>query len=172
MQFIKHFVFWGCLLSLLISQVGCRYYSLSGAALEERLKTIAIPAFEDNSASGQPGLGELLTNALINKFVRQTRLRLIQDEAEADIVLRGTLQRYNNIPSAVTSNEQASLNRLSLEVMASYLDQQKEKEVFNRTFSQTVEYDPNDTRKTEYDAAKEVLDKIANDVFTAATSDW
>ena len=151
---------------------GCTYYSFSGASISESLRTIAISGFEDQSNSGQPALGEVLTQELINKFTRQTRLRLSQDEYAADVVLRGQIRTYSNLPTAVSGTEQVTKHRVTIEITATYINQQEQKEVFQRSFSQSAEYDPNSTGKSEYDTAKEALEKIANDVFTAATSDW
>lgn len=151
---------------------GCGYYSLSGTSIDEKIKRIAIPAIEDQSNSGQPALGDVLSNALVNKFVRQTRLRLMQNDFDADVVVLCTIRQYTNQPTAVSSTEQATQNRVSLVVTATYTNQLEQKELFRRDFSQSAEYDPNDTRKTEYQTAKEVLENIANDIFTAATSDW
>jgi len=160
------------LLGSMVLTAGCGYYSLSGTSIDEKIKTIAIPTIEDQSNSGQPALGDVLSNALINKFVRQTRLRLMQNDFDADVVVVCTIRQYTNQPGAVSSAEQATRNRVSLSVTATYTNQLDQKEIFRRDFSQSVEYDPNDSRKTEYQTAKEVLENIANDIFTAATSDW
>ena len=47
---------------------GCPY-SFSGASVPPHLKTIAIPFAEDRSGSGEPGLRELLTEKLTQKFI-------------------------------------------------------------------------------------------------------
>lgn len=154
--------------------VGCAYYSFTGAALPEHVETIAIPLFEDVSRSAQPNLSEDLTEELIRRFVRQTRLSLADDEADASLVLIGRIEGYRNDPVAVTGQERAALNRVTIRVSVRYLDQVEEEEVLNRSFSAFGEYDPLGDAGFEGEliAAQEALESIAGDIFTAATSDW
>jgi hypothetical protein len=139
--------------------------------VDESLKTIAIPLFEDRTQSGQPAMGETLTDLMTKRFVRQTRLRLVQDEYEADVVLRGYISQYGTQPAAVSSNEVATQNRVSIEVFAEYYNNKTQKTTFNRSFVQSLNFDA--TRLGEENtAARTVLSRISEDVFTAATSDW
>ena len=85
---------WPGLLLVLLS--GCGYYSFSGASIPAHLTTIAIPLAEDRSSSPIAILDETLTELLVDRFVRQTRLSLVENEDEADIVLTAQITRYNN----------------------------------------------------------------------------
>lgn len=152
---------------------GCAYYSFTGASLPPHLNSIAIPLVENNSAIPFTGVEDQLTQLLQERFVGQTRLSLETDEAEADAVLTGRIDRYTNQPAAVGGQEQATLNRVSITVAVRYVDQVEDRELLARTFTGSAEYDPlAEGIQGEQTAAFAALDNIADDIFTAATSNW
>ena len=108
---------------------------------------------------------------MIDRFVRQTRLSLETNESTADALLSVVISRYDNTPTSVSGNELATRNRVSITIMVRYQDQVQNKELLNRTFSAFEEYDPFNPSQEET-AAFAALEKIADDVFTAATSNW
>ena len=156
-------------LLLLIS--GCGYYSFTGATIPEHLGSIAIPLVEDNSISTVSAMDEEMTQLLIDRFVRQTRLSLEPNELAADALLSLIITRYDNVPTSVSGNEQATRNRVSITVSVQYQDQVEDAELLNRTFSAFEEYAPFDPDQEE-SAAFAALIKIPEDIFTAATSNW
>ena len=156
-------------LLLLIS--GCGYYSFTGATIPEHLGSIAIPLVEDNSISTVSAMDEEMTQLLIDRFVRQTRLSLEPNELAADALLSLIITRYDNVPTSVSGNEQATRNRVSITVSVQYQDQVEDAELLNCTFSAFEEYDPFDPDQEET-ASFAALIKIAEDIFTAATSNW
>ncbi len=165
-----------CGLALLLALAalpGCAYYSFTGATIPPQLNTIAIPLVEDQSVSPVLGLDEALTDLLVDRFVGQTRLRLEPEESEADALLSVRIDRYLNQPTAVSGEERAQLNRVTLTVTVRYLDQVENEEILQRTFSGFEEYDPvAEGLDGEQTAALAALENIADDVFTAATSNW
>lgn len=164
----KYFAF--CLLIFAVFP-GCAYYSFTGASIPDNLNTIAIPLVVDNSLNTIPELSDQLTEALVNRFVNQTRLSLVENEDEADALLTVEIQRYNNAPSSVSGDEIAATNRVTITVMVLYEDQADEKELLKRTFSNFEDYDPL-VISNETEAALAALQNVADDIFTAATSNW
>lgn len=151
---------------------GCAYYSFTGATIPENLNTIAIPLVIDNSVNTIPSLSDEMTESLINRFVNQTRLSLSPNESEADAVLIAEIQRYSNTPSSVSGEETAARNRVTISVSIVYMDQVDEEELLNRTFSNFEEYDPLLGVEEETQAALAAIENVADDIFTAATSNW
>lgn len=156
---------------VVIAGSGCRYYSFSGATIPSHLATIAIPLVDDRSVSTVPGLDERLTQMLVDRFVGQTRLSLETVESNADVVLDVTIDRYGSQPASVGGQERATRNRVTVNVTVLYTDQTDGKELLRRSFSSFEEYDALDPSQEE-EAALAALTKIADDVFTAATSNW
>lgn len=152
---------------------GCGHYSFTGASIPSHLATIAIPLVEDNAASPIGTLDEQLTTLLTERFVGQTRLVLEPNEASADAVLLATIQRYSNAPAAVGGDERAALSRVTITVSVDYVDQQSSENLLQRSFSNAQEYDPAaEGLEGELTAAATALRNIADDIFTAATSNW
>lgn len=150
----------------------CGYYSFSGATIPAHLGTISIPIVEDNSISTLTGLDDRMTDLLVDRFVRQTRLSLESDVDQADALLEVTLSQYRNVPSSVSGDEQATRNRVTISARALYTDRTSGETLLDRTFSSFEEYDPLLDPDEEGRAASVALEKIADDIFTAATSNW
>lgn len=149
----------------------CGYYSFSGATIPEHLGTISIPIVNDNTISTLTGLNDEMTDLLVDRFVRQTRLSLESDVEQADALLEVTLSQYRNVPTSVSGDEQATRNRVTISARALYTDRTTDETLLDQTFSSFEEYDPFAPAQEEV-AASTALEKIADDIFTAATSNW
>src|SRR5690606_8065431 len=128
-----------------------------------------------NSLNTLTAIDEQFTELLLQRFVRQTRLVLETTPEEADALLTARIERYSNVPSAVGAQEQATLNRVTISVQVLYRDQTNSTDLLNRSFSAFEVYDPSDPGQGltgEVDAAASAMQKIADDIFTAATSNW
>ncbi len=159
-------------LLLSVSQTACGIYSFTGASIPEHLQTVAIPLAEIRASGATLDLDRQLTDALIERFVDQTRLSFEPNEDEADVVLSATIQRYSITPVAVTGDEVASLNRVTLAVDIRYHDAVEDEDRLSRSFTASADYDPAEGPAGEAAAATLALEQIAGDVFSAATSDW
>ena len=161
----------GLLIALTLLLSACGYYSFTGATIPEHLDTVAIPLTADVSANPFTDLGGTMTRRLVDRFVGQTRLQLETDETQADALLTSEIQRYVIEPAAVGGENTAQLNRLTIAALATYFDRETNEQVFERTFTASVEYNPANLA-TEEEAALEAIDNITEDIFTAATSNW
>ncbi len=96
----------------------CGYsFQGSGSILPQDIKTIAIPLAENNTT--EPGLGLRFTEALRSRFDRYGAVRVIDDEGEADAVLRAKIVNITSEVSDVTSNTDIELeNELVVTVSA------------------------------------------------------
>lgn len=150
---------------------GCGFYSFTGAVIPPHIQTIAIPLAEDRSVGGPAGLEQRLTDLLIDRFAGRTRLTLVQSEDDADAVIFALIERYGNEPAAVTGGEVAALNRVTISVRARYVDRRENQDRLDRAFQQRDTYNAADIT-LELATAENVLAQIADDIFTAATSDW
>ena len=151
----------------------CSHYSFTGASVPAHLETVAVPLAEVSVATPLTTLDEELTELLVDRFVRQTRLSLETSEAEADAVLTARIVEYRNDPAAVGGDERAALNRVTIRVEVTYFDQAEDRELMGRGFSAFETYDPVASGPDgEAQAAQAVLADIADKIFAEATSDW
>ncbi len=170
---ILRFALVGILCAGLVSVQGCSFYSFSGASIPSHLETIAIPIAEDNTASPSNTLGQDLTGLLTDRFVDRTSLSLTTNDAEADALLTARIQQYSNEPTGVSGDERATTNRVSIRVQVRYVDQAEDEELVSQTFTGSGEYDPTEAGLAgEQEALQEALERVADDIFSTATSNW
>ena len=96
----KYIVFSISLLFIVYSY-GC-VYSFGGSIPSDVTK-IAIPLFDDNTSF--PGVREDLTNLVIDAFIANNILRVV-DEAEADLLLTGTILSIRQQAAIITTGEE------------------------------------------------------------------
>ena len=160
---------------LLIGTVlnGCFRYSFTGTSIPSEVESIYIPFFANQSTSGVGNLSERLNEALINRFVSQTRLQLANTRGAADAVLEGSIVSYTNEPFSITGEEQTSENEVTIRVRATYAYNDRDEPEWTSTFSGSATYDINQNPiEGETIAAEEALTQVANNIFNDAVSDW
>jgi outer membrane lipopolysaccharide assembly protein LptE/RlpB len=90
-----------CIIALLAS-VGCGYHTAGHAAqIPENVKTIAIPAFVNNTTTY--GIEQMLTGSVVREFTTRTHYQIMSIAGDAaDATLRGTV--LSTSASALTYN--------------------------------------------------------------------
>ena len=164
-----------CVLILCVGLLfsGCLRYSFTGASIPPGVNTIFIPFFPDQSNSGLGDLSNRLNEALINRFVNQSKLQLANSADEADAILDGVINNYSNRPFSISGNEQSNQNEVSITVQASFEYTTNEKPEWDKRFTGKFTYDPSeDPINGENEAANTALEQIANNMFNDAVSNW
>lgn len=161
------------ILAVLLMFNGCLRYSFSGASIPEGVESVYIPFFANQSSSGVGNLSDRMNEALIDRFINQSQLLLANDRGSADAVLEGTIVSYSNAPFSISGDEQANQNQVRISVRGTFTFTEKQEPEWNKTFSGTSTYDPNeDPIEGESAAAQEALEQIANNMFNDAVSGW
>jgi len=160
-------------LILSISLTGCLRYSFTGVTIPSDVRTIYIPFFQDQSGSGLGDLDDLLTDALINRFVNETRLTLTNSREDADVIIEGLITSYSNQPFSVAGDQRATLNRVQIGVQASYTYTNSEQPEWDKRFNSNAEFDPGeDPIDGENEAVSEAVSRIAENMFNDAMGEW
>ena len=146
-------------------------YSFTGASVNAETKTFRVENFVNRASIVQPILSSELTYALINKIRSGTNL--IETEDEADAVFTGTITSYNVTPTAISSNDQASKNRLSITVKIKYTNRTDSKSSFEQNFTRYKDYDASLSLSSVEEALiKEINEELVDDIFTKAFVNW
>lgn len=147
-------------------------YTLSGASIPPDAKTFSVAYFPNNATMVAPILSSTLTDALIDKFTRQTRL--MQVDEGGDFAFEGEIVNYTSTTASVSSDEYALLNRLTITIRVRFTNALDEKASFvNRSFSAYEDYDSNrPLTEVESDLIPQIVDKLTTDIFQAAASNW
>ncbi len=161
------------LLSLLFLGVSsCGFYSFTGASIHPEAKTVSVAYFPNNASLVNPTLSDIFTESLKDKFANQTRLRLVSNGG--DLSFEGEITDYSVTPQAITGDQTAALNRLTIKVKVTYVNILDEKDNFkNKTFSFYSDYDAsNDFSSVEESLIQEITEAIIEDIFNQAVVNW
>lgn len=152
--------------------IGCTVkYSFSGASIPVEAKTVSIAYFPNNAPMVAPTLSSALTDALQDKFARQTKLQLVQ--TGGDLAFEGEITNYTSTPAAITANETAAMNRLTVTVKVKFTNIYEPQFDYNKAFSAFVEYDANQLLLDIQDTLiADVVDLLVQDIFNAAVANW
>lgn len=156
-----------------ITLSGCFSYSFTGTSIPDDVNTVYIPFFANQSSSGVGNLSDRLNQALIDRFINETRLQLANSRAEADAVLEGSIVRYTNEAFSITGEQQTNLNEITINVRATFQYTNKEQAEWSKSFNGSATYDTNENPiEGEENAADEALSRIADNMFNDAVSGW
>jgi len=81
---------------LLVLLAGCGYRLSGTNRLPPDIQTIAVPVFHNNTF--EPTLENTLTSAVKQEFLTNSRLKVVNDPEEADLVVKGTVVSYGLTP--------------------------------------------------------------------------
>ncbi|MDY3978634.1 MAG: LptE family protein [Tidjanibacter sp.] len=156
--------------ALLLS--GCRVtYSFSGASIPVQAKTVSVAYFPNNAPMVAPTLSSTLTDALIEKFARQTRLQTVGEGG--DLAFEGEIINYTSTPSSVTSNETASMNRLTITAKVKFTNSYEPQNNYNKSFNAFADYDAGSLLQDVQDTLiGEIVEQLVTDIFNGAVANW
>lgn len=160
------------LLSLCFLIGGCGIYSFSGTSIQPDVNTVTINYFEYKAPKVNPSLSNDMTEALRTQFRKMTRLE--QVEMDGDLEITGEITGYDVQAAAITANEVAARNKLTVTVKLNYENRKHPEENFeNKSFSAYSEFDSsNSLDAVESTLCTEIIDKIIEDVFNATVAQW
>ena len=157
-------------LSVTVLLTSCGLYSFTGASYG-LAKTVSIDYFQNMASIVVPTLSNTFTEALNDKFVKQTPLNLVTKDA--DLSFEGEIRGYTVNSIAVTAEEVASKNRLTITVHVKFVNKHEDKWSFDRDFSAYEDF--NSTQSLESvqgELIKTIVDKLIEDIFNASVANW
>jgi hypothetical protein len=138
------------------------------------LKTVAVPVFENGTT--EYTLEQDVTNAVIDRFVRDNHLRVV-DLKSANAVIEGKLTGYKNAVFGFSAANRAQEYRVTITCAVVFKDLVKNREIWSepnlvKTANYYVVPVPGDSAKTELDGRKEAIAKIADEVLARSVESW
>lgn len=151
---------------------GCKVsYTFSGASISPHAKTYSVAYFPNNAPMVAPILSTTLTDALQDKFQRMTKLTHARENG--DLAFEGEIINYISTPTAITADEMASQMRLTITVRVRFKNAVEPQYNFERTFSQYEDYPSSQMlQQAEGNLIPSIVDKLVEDIFNAAVSNW
>lgn len=146
-------------------------YSLSGASIPEAAKTFSVAYFPNNAPMVSPTLSATLTEALKDKFSRQTKLQMVEENG--DFAFEGEIVGYTSATASVSSDNYAILNRLTIRVKVKFTNNIEPDNSFNRDFSAFADYESTKLlTEVQSELDEQIVEDIVTDIFQAAASNW
>ena len=160
------------ILSAAFCLAACGIYSFTGTSIDPDVHTICIPTFEYKAMRVNPSLANDLSEEIRTRFRRMTRLE--QVEMDGDLEIIGEISGYDVQASAVTADEVAAQNRLTVSVRVDFNNVKHPEESFSgKSFSAYADYDSsNSLDAVESTLCAEIIDKIVEDIFNATVAQW
>jgi hypothetical protein len=134
-------------------------------------KSVSIKTFTNNATIVQPTLAQAFTEAMKDLFVSQTRLSLLP--ADGDLQFEGYISAYNVAPVAVTGNQTAALNRLTITVQVKFENKLDDTKNFEQSFSRFADWQSSvPLNAVESDLIKDINSQLVQDIFNKAVINW
>jgi hypothetical protein len=146
-------------------------YSLSGVNIDPLIKTISIQHFPNRAPVVQAQLSQLFTDALIDKVQGQTNLELVS--LLGDVDFSGEIRNYETRPVAISGNETAALNRLTISVRVKFTNSINPDESYDSQFSRYEDYPSSQNlADVEDELIQLIVEQLIEDIFNKAFVNW
>lgn len=150
----------------------CGIYSFTGTSIQPDVKTVTINYFEYQALKVNPSLSNQITEALQEKFIKLTKLELV--DMEGDLEITGAVTGYDVKATAVTANEQAAQNRLTVNAKITFINRKYPEDNFeDKGFSAYADFDAMQSLDAvESGLCEEIVEKLCEDIFNATVANW
>ena len=149
----------------------CGIYSFSGTSIQPDVKSITIPYVEYTALRVNPSLANDLTEALKEKYRKLTSLEEV--DVDGDLELVCTVTGYDVKATAVTANEMASQNRLTVTVKIEFSNKKYPEDDVSNNFSAYEDFDATlSLDAVESGLCETIIEKLVEDIFNATVAQW
>jgi hypothetical protein len=151
--------------------------SFTEANIPVAATTFSVAYFPNNSPMVSPMLSNTLTEAIIDRFTRQTRLD--QASESGDLAIEGEITGYMTAPSAITADSQfegAAMNRLTITVQVRFVNVLEPEWNFppgGKSFTAYADY-PGTAMLQDVAAGleEEIVTTLVDQIFNATVANW
>ncbi len=149
----------------------CGVYSFTGASIPPGATTYSVDFFPNNAPTVQPTLSQVFTDALKDKFSRQTSLKL--NNGLGDLHFEGSITGYSIQPQAIGPDDRAAQNRLTVTVRVRFVNEFEPENDFDQSFSRYYDYDSSKSlAEIENEAIDVIVEALVEDIFNRAVVNW
>lgn len=157
------------LVFLVLLQSSC--YSFKEGRIDPLIQTVSIYNFTNQSSNGNAQLNQGMTDALRNRFITQTNLRLVP--AAGDIEFSGVITGYNIQGTAPIANQTTALSRLTLTVKVDFVNNTKPGDQWSQSFSRFADYSSSQSLlDVEAQLLQDIYFQLVEDIYNKALVNW
>ena len=146
-------------------------YSFKDVSIPAEIKTVRVQYIKNKARYVNPQLSPQLTERFRLKINNQTRLTNVQSD-DADWDIDGWVSDYSVTTSGV-SNQQASINRLTVTVHLILKDRKDEKGSFEADVSRNFDFDARlSLNQAEAQLGDVIVRNMVDEMFNRIFSNW
>ncbi|MFV0470835.1 MAG: LptE family protein [Paludibacteraceae bacterium] len=147
-------------------------YKFNGASIDyTKIKNISITDFPNNAELVNPALSQAFTEALRDKYTRQTRLQLLKQNG--DIQLEGEIIGYQLNSLAISADSYASETKLTLTINVRFNNTKAPDESFENKYSASQTFDSSKMLNDVQDELVKILvDEIVDKIYNDTVAKW
>ncbi len=150
----------------------CGIYSFTGTNIAPDVKTVTVNYFEYLAPKVNPSLSNQLTEAMQEKFIKLTKLELV--DIDGDLELIGSVTGYDVRAASVTANEQVAQSRLTVTVKVDFVNRKyPEESLEGKSFSAYQDFDATQSLDAvEATLCEDIVEQLVEDIFNGTVANW
>jgi len=146
-------------------------YSFSGINISPEVLSYSVQYFQNRAPIVQAQLSQVFTDALMDKIQSNTSLDLSTNGG--DVQFSGEITGYETRPTAITGDEIAARNRLTIRIRVKYTNLLEPDLDYDSSFSSYEDYDASQNLTDVEDQLIElIIDNLVEDIFNKAFVSW
>ena len=160
--FISGLIFFSCKIGYSFTRSSINY---------EKVSSISIKDFPNVAPNVYAPLAQQLTEAIKDKYTRQTKLKVLREGGDYD--LEGEITGYNYISMAVTDGAYASQTRLTVIVRVRFTNNTDPEKDFEKNYSAYQDFSNDKTiTQVQDELCKLIVEEIVDLIFNETVADW
>ena len=168
---MKRFRLLIALAATLFTLAGCGIYSFSGTSIQSDVHSICIEPVVNRAQKVNPSLANQLTEELNDKFRKLTKLEQVQEDGDLDLLV--TIESYDVRPAAITADEVAAMNRLTVTCKIVFTNILHPEDNVEQSVAGYEDYDSNNSLDmVEGTLCETIVKKLVDDIFNATVAQW
>lgn len=148
----------------------CRY-SLKGISIDPAAETFRVETFQLKAPNSPPTLGQTFRDELINKIRNESRLRVV--DGDADMEFKGAISNFRVSAVAPREGERTEFNRLDVTVSVEFFNNLNEDDNWKNNFSYFFDFDSGtNLLDIQEEAIENINEQLLEDIFNKAFTNW
>lgn len=150
-------------------------YSFKEGRIPPEIQTVKVFNFTNQSQNGNTQLNQGMTDALRNRFITQSNLRMlpVNSDVDGDIEFKGAITGYTVLGTAANANQTTALSRLTLTVKIDFVNNTKPGDQWSQTFSRFADYSSTQNLlDVEAQLLEDIYFQLVEDIYNKALVNW
>ncbi len=145
--------------------------TLSGASIDENLKTFSVQYFNNRAAIVNPLLSQKMTELLKDRIMSESRLTLV--DGVGDVDFSGDITGYSIRPMAIKEDAVSAQTRLTISVKVTCQNRKDPQKNWESSFSAYQDFaSERNITEVEAELTTLIIDQLTENIFNKTFSDW